>query len=949
MRRSIKSTGFCGLLCLMASGLPLFARADNYVLLIGIGKYEQKAIPSLDFDVNDVHGLEQAFLKNAGYPRDHVIVMTTEAKPDDLSYPSLKHVYKKLRDLHTMKADDTLFVYFSGHGVATAKEQYLLVADADLQLLDKTAFSLSDLHKELKDIAARQKVIILDACRNDANYTGLPAESKALNSELSKGLTAEAIRIGNDATPTGIYKFIFACSAGQKAQVFADGTPNSVFSYYMIKALRGGALKVGGSKRMTLSDVYDYVEPKVRAYAKEHNIEQQTLDIGGQAKAIVISENAHAVLPATLDVKALEPDVKVELAPQKYNPANGEVELNDEKESGTLILRRLGYKAQTRTLTFKSETTESAKAAPWENDPNSRIRFILPTKKPDYTQWGKLTFDTEVMSLEKDKSFRGPTMDVRAPVMDFVMDKDAVHFSIALINKQTNVPVSSGPVSLQGGRSYEIKLESNARQEITAVKVVPELSASLKTPPDPRIKVYVVPEGADYQIVHTDKGLQVQVNGEIQQSYRGGGPAPLDMGLAEEKKFWVLYSVSDKDVRRRSIHVTKNAKEFTQQEFPVVDDDTAATLDLTALPPGASATISVHGKNYPVEAADRNPLKIEMESYSATAIVTVHTPQYNLKEISVKLTAGQTRDLKAELASAQRLEQTLEIVSSEPGKITIVGMNGKAPQGLLSPNSFSATPGTQLNLTVSSPGRYLKEVPVTVAADQKQVVVQMEHHNLPTESGMVKKNPLDGADMIYIPTGSYTVGSSSSADKVHDFAQKQVSGGFWIYAYPVTVKQYSAFVEATHRKSDKLKAGNAGSQSPMTGISYADARDYAKWAGGSLPEETEWELAMRGNSVGDYPWGANWSLEKDWRFGKDADVGSNAKNHSSFGVSDVWGHVREWTTQSDDTMMIRGSSYAKQEPKKHGRLSWRSVEDVKTSKNYDDVGFRVVMPGTKAN
>lgn len=98
---------------------------------------------------------------------------------------------------------------------------------------------------------------------------------------------------------------------------------------------------------------------------------------------------------------------------------------------------------------------------------------------------------------------------------------------------------------------------------------------------------------------------------------------------------------------------------------------------------------------------------------------------------------------------------------------------------------------------------------------------------------------------------------------------------------------------------------------PVVHVSYADAFEYCRWRGGTLPTEAEWEYAARGGLVRQtFVWGNNFSIgtqvmANTWTgnfprgnnaadgWAKTAPVGRYPKN--GYGLYDMAGNVWEWT------------------------------------------------------
>ncbi|MCX6046427.1 MAG: SUMF1/EgtB/PvdO family nonheme iron enzyme [Chloroflexi bacterium] len=130
----------------------------------------------------------------------------------------------------------------------------------------------------------------------------------------------------------------------------------------------------------------------------------------------------------------------------------------------------------------------------------------------------------------------------------------------------------------------------------------------------------------------------------------------------------------------------------------------------------------------------------------------------------------------------------------------------------------------------------------------------------PLPAGATRINRPDGAVYAWIPPGEFTMGSSIT-DTLADAAERPphqvMLDGFWIMQTEVTNAQYKRCVEAgvceqpgNSRWNDPQYASH-----PVVNINWGQAMTYAKWVGGRLPSEAEWEKASRGTSGALYPWG----------------------------------------------------------------------------------------------
>jgi formylglycine-generating enzyme required for sulfatase activity len=192
---------------------------------------------------------------------------------------------------------------------------------------------------------------------------------------------------------------------------------------------------------------------------------------------------------------------------------------------------------------------------------------------------------------------------------------------------------------------------------------------------------------------------------------------------------------------------------------------------------------------------------------------------------------------------------------------------------------------------------------VVILAAGRIWFVQSQHAKLDAHQNM---------EWVRINGGSYQMGLG-----VPGMSQQEVTvSNLLVAKSEITVAQYHKCVEAgacdlkdvgksIFGNSDHCNWGKTNRFNyPMNCVTWHQARAFAKWAGGDLPSEAQWEYIARSEGKSEfYPWGdqspncvyANLGDKGDGCGKRGAvDVCSYAKGHSKQGVCDLVGNVWEW-------------------------------------------------------
>jgi hypothetical protein len=243
------------LLALLLCAAPSAAQgASSWALVIGIDRCDSSEITPLRFAVADARDMARTLHEACGFPKDHVILLTSDGR----EHPSSVNVLRLLEGLaSTVPSGGTFVFYFSGHALEDHGEGFLVTTDTALSsipLLRKTALGIPEVEAAVRRIPAGRVIQIVDACRSDPR-AGRGAGDNPLTAAMSRDLVLRRTSHGDsDFTAT-----LFACQPGQRSYEGLEG--HGFFTFHLIKALRGAAANASGE--VTLGGLESYLERTV--------------------------------------------------------------------------------------------------------------------------------------------------------------------------------------------------------------------------------------------------------------------------------------------------------------------------------------------------------------------------------------------------------------------------------------------------------------------------------------------------------------------------------------------------------------------------------------------------------------------------------------------------------------------------------------------------------------
>ncbi len=229
-------------------GQEFVAYDNSYALVIGINRFSDPKIPSLNYAVQDAQAIAE-LLSQLEFPKENIKLLTNE----DATLLRVKEEFVALGA--KTKKNDRLLVYWAGHGETESLPRggemgYLIPTDGKADHLFETCLSMDELKRLSERVSAKHVLFLVDAC-----YGGLSAvASRSLPKEtelyLQKVTSAEATEI---------------ITAGTKDEEVVESPTwgHSAFAKAILDGFNSKVVDRNGDGVVTADELFSYLQPKV--------------------------------------------------------------------------------------------------------------------------------------------------------------------------------------------------------------------------------------------------------------------------------------------------------------------------------------------------------------------------------------------------------------------------------------------------------------------------------------------------------------------------------------------------------------------------------------------------------------------------------------------------------------------------------------------------------------
>ena len=230
--------------------------------MIGVSRYQDHRIPGLRYASRDA-AVFHKWLTSAnggGYaPANTRVLLDDDATS------------QRIRDalfvwLGQSQEEDLVVIYFSGHGTPESPDKpenlYLVPYDADFDRMASTAFPMWDIEEALnRHIRARKVVVFADACHAGGVGAEFVDARRAIGRVQPGRITEGLCDLAEVGDGVAVFTSADTNQLSQESEKWGGG--HGVFTYYLLKGLRGEADSSDDDSLVSLGELSQYVSDRV--------------------------------------------------------------------------------------------------------------------------------------------------------------------------------------------------------------------------------------------------------------------------------------------------------------------------------------------------------------------------------------------------------------------------------------------------------------------------------------------------------------------------------------------------------------------------------------------------------------------------------------------------------------------------------------------------------------
>ena len=224
--------------------------AENCAIVIGINGY-YNGISPLNYAKTDAEKVRDYFQHHLSvkpaYLRFFCDDSPRETQP---TYTTLLSFLDETFQTPFLNPGDTLWFYFSGHGMSFEGQDYLLPIDGNPRLITNSAIRITHITERLRRSGADNIVLFIDACRS----TGQKSGGLGIGEEKQQGVIT-----------------FFSCSPSQVSYEIED-IQQGAFTHVLLNGLQ----IQGESNCATVERLYNYLRYQVPQLTQKHKNYPQT-------------------------------------------------------------------------------------------------------------------------------------------------------------------------------------------------------------------------------------------------------------------------------------------------------------------------------------------------------------------------------------------------------------------------------------------------------------------------------------------------------------------------------------------------------------------------------------------------------------------------------------------------------------------------------------------------